>query len=1112
MRKLHLIAILLFLYTSCSESNSSSETANPTKVINTRKATSSINTSGIKIFDAITPAESNLNFINQITESPSLNSITHDGMLNGAGVGILDYNNDGLQDVFFASNMESNKLYKNLGDFKFEDVTEAAKLSSQDWSTGVAIVDINNDGYDDIYVCKFMYEDKNKRSNNFYINNGDGTFTDRAGAMGVADQGYSIMANFLDYDRDGDLDLYVANQPPNAIKLKGELKGKTPARYTDKLYRNDGNRFIDVTKASGILNYSYSLSATTIDYNKDGWPDIYVACDYDEADYFYKNNGDGTFTNVANTSLKHISNFSMGVDIADINNDGHLDIFAADMVAEDNFRQKTNMSGMNTQKFHNLVKAGHHYQYMYNALQLNNGDNTFSEIAQLSGVSNTDWSWTPLFVDADQDGYKDLLVTNGIFKEIRNQDYSIWRKKYFEEKHKEAAKTASKTLIVNPMEIASKAESVKITNYIYQNNGDLTFTKRSNNWGLGEETWSQGAAYADLDNDGDLDLVINNMQMPAGLYRNTVNEKGLHNYIAIKLENKKGQRTNTNVQIEMTAGGQTQVYEYSPYRGYMSSSERIAHFGLGINETIDDIKIIWPDDKMIQLKNVDVNQILTLEYGNATANYNRKGLQNKQLFQPEKAVNIVHKENEYNDFIREILLPYRTSTLGPIICEGDVNGDGLTDIFMGSSFGNTSKLLINQGSGNFIDSDGFPKERKYEDGGAAFLDVDNDNDLDLYVSSGGNEFAPGHEYYQDRLYINVGQGKFRHVKGIPKLTTSNSTVIPLDFDKDGDLDIFVGGRQVPGKYGKSTSSHILQNDGNSFSLVTNSVAPMFENIGMVTDAKLKDLDGDGTEELIVVGEWMPITIYKVGTQFTDVTNKFGMSETSGWWNTVEIADVNNDGTLDIIGGNLGHNIKYKASPTEPFKVYTDDFDKNGTNDVYLGYYQSGKCYPVRGRECSSQQMPFVKEKFGSYKDFGIATIDQVLEGRISETTSVNQAHTFSSTVFLNLNGSFKPVILPNEAQIAPVNGIVVDDFDKDGRQDIFLAGNMYQREVETTRSDAGKGCLLTFEDDGTIRTRRTPETGISADKDVRSVSKISNGDHNLLVIANNNAPVQFYRY
>jgi len=602
------------------------------------------------------------------------------------------------------------------------------------------------------------------------------------------------------------------------------------------------------------------------------------------------------------------------------------------------------------------------------------------------------------------------------------------------------------------------------------------------------------------------------MQMPAGLYRNTANEKGLYNYIAIKLKENPGQRTNINVQIELTTGDETQAYEYSPYRGYMSTSEKIAHFGLGTNQKIDDLKIIWPDDKMIHLKNVEVNQRLTLEYENATSTYNRPGLQNNKLFKPQKAMAIVHEENEYNDFIREILLPYKTSTLGPIICKGDVNGDGLTDIYMGSSFGKISKLLINQGSGNFIESIGLPQERIYEDGGAAFLDVDNDRDLDLFVSSGGNEFAPGHKYYQDRLYINDGQGKFLKATGMPQLTTSNSTVIPLDFDKDGDMDIFVGGRQVPGKYGKPTSSHILQNNGNNFSLVTNNVAPMFENIGMVTDAKLEDLNGDGKEELIVVGEWMPVSIYQIGTQFVDLTNQYGLSETSGWWNTVEIADVNNDGTKDIIGGNLGHNIKYKASPSEPFKVYTDDFDKNGTHDVYLGYYQSGKCYPVRGRECSSQQMPFVKEKFGSYKDFGLATIDQVLEGKVSESTSVNQAHTFSSTVFLNKNGEFKSVILPNEAQIAPVNGIVVDDFDKDGKQDIFLAGNMYQREVETTRSDAGKGCLLTFEEDGSIRTRRTPETGISADKDVRSVSKISNGDHNLLVIANNNAPVQFYSY
>ncbi len=1092
------VLFLIILFLSCSEGEI--------------KRTKVEDTSQIKIFEEISSAQSGIDFNNLLTETPELNSITHDGMLNGAGVAILDYDNDGLQDIYFASNMGSDKLYRNKGNFKFEDVTEKAGLKSKNWSTGVAVVDINKDGYDDIYVCKFMHEDQNKRANLFYINKGDGTFVERAEALGVADRGYSIMANFLDYDRDGDLDLYLANQPPNSLKLKGMIKGQVMVIFTDKLFRNDNGKFTDVTKESGIENYSYSLSATTVDFNKDGWPDIYVACDYDEADYFYKNNGNGTFTNVVLSSLKHISNFSMGVDVADINNDGHSDIFVADMVAEDNFRQKTNMSGMNPEKFYGIAEAGHHYQYMFNSMQLNNGDGSFSEIAQLSGISNTDWSWTPLFIDADQDGYKDLLVTNGIFKEMRNQDYTIWRKKFYAEKLAQAENTAEKHLNINPMDIANRAESVKITNYIYQNNGDLTFSKRSSNWGLDKKTWSQGAAYADFDNDGDLDLVMNNMQMTAGLYKNTANEKGLNNYINVELEETKNTRTNINAQIEVTVGGQTQIYEYTPYRGYMSTSQRLAHFGLGEHETIDELKVIWADNKMIRKKGIKANQTLKLNYSEAQETYRRTGLQRNSLFKPMKSIDVAHEENQYNDFIREILLPYRTSTLGPIICEGDVNGDGLADIFVGGSFGKTSKLLINRGSGSFQQSNGLPQEINYEDGGAAFIDVDNDKDLDLYVSGGGNEFKPQNANYLDRLYINNGSGQFTRSNAIPELATSNSVVVPLDYDKDGDLDLFVGGRQVPGKYGWPTNSYILQNDKGSFTDVSKTVAPMFNKLGMVTDAKLADLDGDGNDELVIVGEWMKVGVYKVGNTLEDMSQQYGLGETNGWWNTVEVYDVNGDNKLDLVAGNLGYNIKYKASASEPFKVYTDDFDGNGSHDVYLGYYENGKCYPVRGRQCSSEQMPFVKEKFGSYREFGLATIDQVLEGKVASTTVVNQAHTFANTVFLNEGSSFKSVVLPNEAQIAPVYGIAIDDFDKDGTTDIFLAGNMYQREVETTRSDAGKGVMLTFLKDGTISTKRSTETGVSADRDVRAVKTIASGDTNLLVIANNNSPMQFYSY
>ncbi len=1079
----------------CSDIDSSSKSV----------VTEAKNSSQIKIFDEIEPTHSGVNFTNQISENQTLNSLTFDGMLQGAGVAILDANNDDLPDVYFASNMSSDKLYINKGDFKFEDVTSKSGIKALNWSTGVAIVDINNDGYDDVYVCKFLYDEPGRRANVFYINNGDGTFTDRAKDLGVADTGYSIMANFFDYDRDGDLDLYIANQPPNSLQQKEQLKKKINYQFTDKLYRNDGGRFSDVTQQSGITNYSYSLSATTIDYNKDGWPDLYVACDYDEADFFYKNNGNGTFTNVSHTVLKHMSNFSMGADVADINNDGHLDIYIADMVAEDNFRQKTNMSGMNPDRFYALAQAGYHYQYMFNSLQLNNGDGSFSEIAQMSGVSNTDWSWTPLFVDFDQDGYKDLFVTNGFMREMRNKDYEKWRKEFIKSKLKEAEVKGGQ-LFVNPMEIVNKAPSVKIANYVFKNNGELGFEKMNSNWGFEKKTWSQGAAYADFDRDGDLDLVINNMNMPAQIYKNSAIENGLNNHINIKLVGPSNNLAATNATIEIESESGIQIYEYTPYRGYMSTSERVAHFGLGLDNQVKQIRIKWFDNKMNVIQNVEVNQTLTINYTEATSQTNR-GLKSDGLFTPLASTPIVHTENEFDDYEQQVLLPYRTSTLGPVLTKGDFNGDGTEDLFVGGSTGSPSSLYIN--NNGVLEPGPAIKGTAYEDGGAATFDADGDGDLDLVVSSGGSEFPIGHKNYTNRLYINQGS-TFQEQK-LPGEQLSSSVVLPLDYDGDGDQDVFIGGRQIPGHYGKPTSSQLLRNDKGKFTDVTKTIAMEFKDMGMVTSAKLGDVNGDNKPELILAGEWMAIRVFSLGDKLSEITASLGLENTKGWWNTIELADIDGDGDKDILAGNLGHNIKYKASVSEPFKVYVDDFDKNGTNDVYLGYYEDGQCYPVRGKQCSTEQMPFVSEKFPTYKQFGLATIDQVLEDRIAPSTVVHEAQTFSNTLFRNEGGKFTAIPLPMQAQMSPIYGIAVDDFDGDGKVDAFLAGNMYQREVETTRSDAGKGVLLSFVGED-ILVKSTKDTGISADRDVRAVSTLKGGSKKMLLIANNNDALQMYSY
>ncbi len=1099
MRKLLFITCCIGLLWACKE-DSGSQSADSEVVA--AKDSSNIDSKSLKLLTKVNPSQSGLKFTNQLTETEEYNVFSYEGFTQGGGVAILDFNNDGLQDVYLSANMGADKLFQNKGNLKFEDVTSASGIHANLWSTGAAVVDINNDGLEDIYVCQFLYDDAAKRANKFYINQGNGKFVDQAQQMGVADLGYSIMANFFDFDKDGDLDLYVGNQPPNSLKAKEPLKGKMSFKYTDRLYRNDNGQFTDVTSEAGIMNYTYTLSVTTFDYNNDGWTDIYIASDYDEPDLLYENQGNGTFLNKANNAIKHMSNFSMGVDIADINNDGFLDVYAVDMVAEDNFRQKTNMSGMNPEKFYTLAKNGYHYQYMFNALQVNNGNGTFSEIGQLAGISNTDWSWTPLFVDFDNDSYKDLIVTNGIIKETRNKDSELWRKDYYKE-----LKRSGKTK-VDLMALSQQTPSVKVSNYIYKNNGDLTFTKMNDAWGFEEPTWSNGAAYADFDNDGDLDLIINNANMNCSLFKNTAHENGLLNYLNVELE---GNFMNAKIEINY-GNGQKQFTEYSPYRGYMSTSQKIAHFGLANHDKVNELKVIWSNGQETIKNNISVNQSIKINSNSASSTKTKKNNPNP-TFAVAQAASVEHTENVFNDFKREVLLPYRTSTLGPIVAEADINNDGYTDMYVGGSAGFPGALYINQNNRSFSKVETpFLQDKNSEDGGAHFFDADNDGDLDLYVSSGGSEYDYGDNLYRDRLYINMDGTNFKKVNALPALKESSGPVVSLDVDQDGDLDLFVGGRQVPGKYGRKPKSYILLNNKGKFTASIKHSA-FTKTLGMVTDAKIGDVNFDGKDDLVVTGEWMPIMVFNLfESGAANITKSCKLENLSGWWNRIELADVNDDGFLDIIAGNLGKNIKYKASPSEPFKVYVDDFDKNGTHDVYLGYYQNGQCYPVRGRQCSSEQMPFIKKKFGSYEDFGLATIDKVLEDHISETTTVLEAQTFSNTIFFGGNNGFTTVELPNEAQMAPVYGIAVDDFDKDGKVEVFLCGNMYHREVETTRSDAGTGCLLDIDKQMNMQVSRSVKTGIQADKDVRNAAVLKGKSDNLLVIANNNAAAQIYKY
>ncbi len=1053
-------------------------------------------------------------FNNEVKENISVNTITYDGMLQGAGVAVLDFNNDGLEDIYFCGNMVGDKLYQNNGDWKFEDVTESKGiLNNGSWSTGVAVADINGDGWDDLYVCKFLFDDPEKRKNELYINNGKGSFKESAAQYGLDDPGYSIMANFFDMDNDGDLDMYLVNQPPNSLVSKKNLKGSRNLDYTDRMYKNENGRFTDVTNKSKMEGYNYSLSATAADLNNDGFTDLFVACDYEEPDMLYMNNGNSTFEDKAHSALKHISNFSMGVDIADINNDGLLDIYCVDMVAEDNFRQKTNMSGMNPEKFWNLANNGYHLQYMFNALHLNNGNNSFSEIAQMAGVSNTDWSWTPLFMDMDNDGLKDLFITNGIIKEMRNKDFEIWRKKFTKEKEKERKAKGLARLDINPLEIAAKAPSHKIANYVYRNQGSLEFENKVMDWGFEKRGWSQGAAYADLDNDGDLDLVINNMNSLADLYENKSSDHKLNNYISIELEGYNQNTKGLNSRIEIKYDGKKQILDHSPFRGYMSTSQDVAHFGLGGSTKVESIIVRFPDGTVVQKGETKANQVVKIRHSDGIVKP-VETMRNQQLF-AELETNITHQENDFDDYKREILIPYKMSSLGPHIAKGDVNKDGNEDFYLGGSLGKSGQLYLGTNNG-FLErkQSDFEKDYRHEDGGAAFADIDNDGDLDLYVSSGGNEYniEANTPAYQDRIYFNDGKGNFSKQQILPYMNQSTSRPCFMDFDDDGDLDVFVCGRQYPGKYGVPASSILLEQVEGKFVDVTSEKGQEFINSGMTTDAKWVDIDGDNKNELLTCGEWMPIIIYEFENGSFRKKENQSLKNTKGLWNKMEIVDIDNNGVLDIIGGNLGLNNKYKATVEKPFKVFVNDFDKNGTHDVYLGYYdKEGNCYPVRGRQCSSEQMPFVKDKFESYENFATATIDQVLDGKLDGSFQ-NECQTFAHTVYLGeSNGNYRAVPLSREGQVSPTYGIVVEDFNADGQLDIYMTGNLYDREVETTRSDAGTGHMYFQNKEGEFNYSHSRKTGLVADKDAREAISLKRSDKSsVIVVVNNNNKAQLF--
>ncbi|MCH7785727.1 MAG: VCBS repeat-containing protein [Bacteroidetes bacterium] len=1066
-----------------------------------------------KLFTSVPSSYSGINFKNVLDVNKLMSPLQYINVYNGGGVAVGDIDNDGLTDIFFTGNLSDNKLYINKGGFKFEDITLTAGVASPNsWSTGACMIDINNDGWLDIYVCRSYYKDPKKRENQLFINNGDRTFTEQAASYGLNDNGYSIMASFFDYDKNGLLDVFVGNHPKERfIDTADHYDNWLNPRLesSNHLYKNLGNgKFINTTVIAGVLSYGWTLGMVTVDLDQDDWPDIFVTVDHDEPDLFYINNKNGTFREVSRSSLKHLSLSSMGVDAGDINNDGLLDVVTVEMLAADNYRAKTQMVNMKVRRFWEFVTSGYNYQYMRNMLHVNNGNGTFREVGQLSKIHKTDWSWASLFMDMDNDGWQDLYITNGYFKDFSDKDY----KNSFNNKLVEADKAGNNNEKIRLLNNHSKdASSTKLKNYMFRNNGDYTFEDVSFESGLDFKGFSSGAAYADFDNDGDLDIVVNNINDEASLYTNNSSDlPEKNNWLRILFKTgKKGHAIGTKVKIETENG--TQFREHVLTRGYQSSVEDALHFGLGKVNQIKKLEVQWPDGKSQLIYNISVNQVLILDYKDATSNVSNSPVQSKLFtdLSDRAGLTFNHKEAYYDDYAVQMLLPHQMSCFGPAIAIGDINNDGLEDLYLGGAQNQSGAIFIQNENGIFneVNLTFLELDKTQEDLAAAFFDADGDGDLDLYVVSGGNEQPKDHDYYRDRFYLNNGDGSFiKSNDRIPKIVSSGSCVKPFDFDGDGDLDLFIGSRHIPGKYPFAPQSYLLENIGGTFKDVTKQIAKPLLELGMVTDAIWTDLNNDGIMDLMVVGEWMPITflIQKNG-KFINLTAEMGMAETRGWWNCINRVDLDGDGDEDYVLGNLGLNYSYQVSPDKPFHIYATDFDNNGSNDIVLGYINNQTLFPVRGKSCSTEQIPELAKRFSTYDAFGRATLEDIYGDKLKDALHY-EINTFESSFLFNEgNGIFILKPLPTAAQSSPINGILSMDFDGDGFLDLLMAGNMHVSEIETGRSDSGIGFFLKGDGKGGFEAKYAIETGFFARGYVKHLEmiKTNQGKHYIIVVKNN---------